>query len=104
MERSVFNILQTKLHVEEKLDLVYSALLAADILNRFDSGIKEAALKWAEGKDILDFAVNGTTVDDIIFQLNCSQIAALCILQAVSVNPESFADAVLKERIDYNGQ
>ncbi len=103
MERSVFNKLQSKLHAEEKLDLVYSALLAADILNRFAPDMREAALKWADGKSIMDFAVNGTTVDDIVFQLDCSQIAALCILQAVSVNTDSFAEAVLKERTDYNG-
>lgn len=95
MEDSIFSRLQNRLVQEEKLSIIHSAILTADILNHYEPSVKEAVLAWADGKDVGTYEIDGTSVEDITGELNCSVFQALCILNGIHSNPEIFMDAVL---------
>lgn len=92
---SEFSLIQNKLLSDEGMNLVHAAITTADILNYYDTDVKKAIVDWANGKDVSSFEADGNTVFDIIDELGCTSFMALCILNAIKKNPESFEDAIL---------
>lgn len=90
-----FNKIQNKLIIEENLEVVQAAILTADILNYYDATIKKAILAWADGKDMMSFSIEETTVKDIVEELDCSVYQALALLNATNQNRNIFDTAVL---------
>lgn len=91
----LFNKIQSRLVAEEKLPVAYTAILTANALGGFVSPLKEALLRWAEGESVSGVEAAGTTVKDICDELGVSEFQALCILNAVTLDPDCFEDAVL---------
>lgn len=98
MEQNLFNQIQTRIIVKEKLSLINAAIMTANVLNRFADETKDAVIRWSKGEDVTDFSYQGTTVSAIIHQLQCSEFQAVCILDEVGVNRNSFATALLREK------
>lgn len=90
-----FNDLQNKLIIEEKMDTVHAAILAADIQNYYSEPAKKAISAWTLGEDISSTIIGSMSVADIIDELNCSPFKAVCILDAIEKDPSIFEDAVL---------
>lgn len=90
-----FSEIQNKLIVEEKLNMVYAAILTAHIKEFFSDKAKEAVSDWVLGKDISDTKIGENTVKDIVNEIKCTPIQAVCILNAVERDIEIFEDAVL---------
>lgn len=97
MEKSIFNNLQNKLQTEEGLNAIHSAILCADIMNHYEDSVKEAVIAWADGANVDTFELDGNSVEDIRWELSCSSLQALCILNAIHRNKDIFLDAVLVE-------
>ena len=95
-----FQRLQRRLIREEKLSLAYTAILAAQAMNRFSPEAREAALRWARGESIADFVLAEVSVAELQEQLGGGEFQALCMLDLLSVNYEAFADATLVSPID----
>ena len=90
-----FSDLQNKLITAEKMNFVHAAILAADIVNDYSDSAKNAVSNWLQGEDISAVMIGDASIADITDELNCTQLQAVCILNAIEKDPEIFADAVL---------
>jgi len=82
--------LQNKLELCEHLSVVYAAILTDNILNRFDSRVREGALLWLDDKLTDEFGVENTSIGYIRKMTGMSQLEALCFLDIYLKN-EDFA-------------
>jgi len=103
---SDFSTIQNKLISDEKMDLIPAAIMTADIINHYDKDVRTAIIDWANGEDVSSFEVEGTKVEDLKYELGCSDFQALAILGAIKTDPDIFEDAVLllgRDEVFYNG-
>lgn len=90
-----FSELQNKLITDEKMDVVHAAILAAAIISHYNEQSKAAISDWIRGLDIGDVMIGEISVSEIMNELNCSSLQAVCILDAIKKDPAIFEDAVL---------
>ena len=97
---TAFERLQRRLIREENLPLAWTAILAAQAMNRFGPEARAAALRWAGGESIADFTLADVSVDDLQQQLGGGEFQALCMLDILNERMDAFAEAALVDDVD----
>ena len=80
--------LQFKLMADEKLSIIHAAIMADNVLNRFDPRVREGAFLWLQNQLTDSFQVEEITLGDVQEELNVSSFQALCIMDIYLKNPD----------------
>lgn len=80
--------LQNKLRATEKLSVAQAAILADNVLNRFENQAREGVLLWLNDKLTDEFAVGGLSVGEVRRMTGVSPFEALCFLDIHMKNPD----------------
>ncbi len=98
-----FGKLQGKLMASDRYNVVDAAILTEIVMDKFAGPVRNTVLKWADGADVTDEEIGGMTVKEITGEIGCSVFQALCIINAVMEDPECYASAVFRLRVDHAG-
>ncbi len=95
-----FGKLQGKLIASEHYNVIDAAIFTEAVINRFSEDVRNTVFEWAEGNDISSTEIDGTTVQDIVDEIDCSVFQALCILNALKEKPDCFNLATFNLKTD----
>ena len=81
--------LQTKIHLEENVPLLYAGVLANEVLNHFDERVLDGVNQWLAGTLPPEFAVGETSLADLRESTGASPFGALCMMDVFLRDPDS---------------
>lgn len=80
--------MQAKIMVEEKMPIVQAAILADNVLNRFDPRIREGAILWMQDRLTAEFSVEDISLADVQDELEVTPFQALCVMDIYLKTPD----------------